>query len=130
MSEVATKQAVAVWEWENKYGRWRPYTPEVCQQLERSFTKGLKSVYLGDADPALSKFIVYLQPCFQQECINSGESKHAKRLHSSPTNHLLTPFTSLVVFRDIVNCRRKRKKPKLAKSGLIFTALQRSERCI
>ncbi|CAG0896598.1 unnamed protein product [Darwinula stevensoni] len=76
---MASKSAVAVWEWENKQGHWRPYNPDLCQQLERAFSKGLKSVYLGDSDPSLAPFIVYLQPCFQQLCLNTGSTWGVRR---------------------------------------------------
>ncbi|XP_042881862.1 probable E3 ubiquitin-protein ligase DTX2 isoform X2 [Penaeus japonicus] len=58
---------VVVWEWENKQRRWRPYPPDVTQQLERAHSKNLRSVFLGDSDPALSNYSVNLST-MQQEC--------------------------------------------------------------
>lgn len=54
------RPGVAVWEWK-KTGRWRPYSPEVSQALERTMQKGLSQMLLHDADPMLAPYQVNLQ---------------------------------------------------------------------
>ena len=66
------QQVVVVWEWENSQRRWRPYSPQVVQLLERAFSKGLKSVFLGDAEPLLSNFSVNITT-LRQLCDSSGQ---------------------------------------------------------
>lgn len=69
---------VVVWEWENKQRRWRPYPPEVAQQLERAYAKNLRSVFLGDSDPTLKNYCIHL-PQMEQECISSGDRIKVRR---------------------------------------------------
>lgn len=52
--------------------RWRPYPPEVTQQLERAYSKNLRSVFLGDSDPSLKNYCIHL-PQMEQECISTGQ---------------------------------------------------------
>lgn len=56
-----TKHAVVVWEYQNKYGGFNPYSPEISQLLERAQFKGLNRVLLSDADPKLSHYYVNLK---------------------------------------------------------------------
>lgn len=61
--------AVAVWEWQDEFGRWRPYRGSVCSYIEQviqaSQQKGrrsgsglLSSIPLGHADPALAPYVI------------------------------------------------------------------------
>lgn len=69
---------MVVWEWENKQRRWRPYPPEVTQQLERAYSKNLRSVFLGDSDPSLINYCIHL-PQMEQECISTGDRIKVRR---------------------------------------------------
>ena len=78
----AMQQVVVVWEWENSQHRWRPYSPQVVQLLERAFSKGLKSVFLGDAEPLLSNFSVNITT-LRQLCDSSGQLAMAGHVSQS-----------------------------------------------
>lgn len=63
--------SVAVWEWQDEFGRWRPYRSGVCSYIEQSFqtltAKGRRSlgaspingsIPLGQADSALAPYVI------------------------------------------------------------------------
>ncbi|KAK2537543.1 Dtx2 [Columba guinea] len=61
--------AVAVWEWQDEFGRWRPYRGNVCSYIEQVFQasqqKGrrsgsglVSSIALGHADPVLAPYVI------------------------------------------------------------------------
>ncbi|XP_048374928.1 probable E3 ubiquitin-protein ligase DTX2 [Sphaerodactylus townsendi] len=69
---------VAVWEWQDELGRWRPYRSGVCSFIEQSFqallSKGKRlsgtwpvngSISLGQADASLAPYIIDIQSLTQ-----------------------------------------------------------------
>ncbi|XP_054857836.1 probable E3 ubiquitin-protein ligase DTX2 isoform X2 [Eublepharis macularius] len=69
---------VAVWEWQDELGRWRPYGSGVCSFIEQSFQtllmKGRRlsgtwpvngSISLGQADASLAPYIIDIQSLTQ-----------------------------------------------------------------
>ncbi|KFO75633.1 putative E3 ubiquitin-protein ligase DTX2, partial [Cuculus canorus] len=60
---------VAVWEWQDEFGRWRPYRGNVCSYIEQVFQASqqksrrsgsglVSSIPLGHADPALAPYVI------------------------------------------------------------------------
>lgn len=72
---------VAVWEWQDDQGYWRPYTGQVSCYVERCLqqqhhqrgasTAG-SSISLGQADPSLASYIIDI-PNLQQFRQDTGE---------------------------------------------------------
>lgn len=69
---------VAVWEWQDELGRWRPYQSSVCSYIEQSFQalmlKGRRSsgtwpvhgsIPLGQADSTLAPYVIDLSSLTQ-----------------------------------------------------------------
>lgn len=61
--------AVAVWEWQDEFGRWRPYRGNVCSYIEqvlqaaqqkgrRSGSSLVSSIPLGHADAVLAPYVI------------------------------------------------------------------------
>lgn len=43
---------VVVWEWQNEYGSWRPYSPQITAYLENNKNSQIP-LHLGSVDPIL-----------------------------------------------------------------------------
>lgn len=83
---VPSSNYVVVWEWENRPHRWRPYSPEVTQLLERAHNKKLNRIYLKDADPLLCDYYINMT-AFEQVCEPTGVTYPVRReyyAHTSP----------------------------------------------
>ena len=85
---------VVVWEWENRPNRWRPYSPEVTQLLERAHNKKINRIYLKDADPLLSDYYINMTS-FEQLCETTGTKYSVRREfypQTSPAGKVQYPF--------------------------------------
>ncbi|XP_070586563.1 LOW QUALITY PROTEIN: probable E3 ubiquitin-protein ligase DTX2 [Erythrolamprus reginae] len=95
-----TDPGVAVWEWQDEFGRWRPYRSSVCSYIEQSFqvlmVKGRRSlgtwpvngsIPLGQADSTLAPYIIDL-PSLTQFRQDTGTMRavhrHVFQLDSAP----------------------------------------------
>ncbi|XP_070788199.1 probable E3 ubiquitin-protein ligase DTX2 isoform X2 [Pituophis catenifer annectens] len=95
-----TDPGVAVWEWQDEFGRWRPYRSSVCSFIEQSFqvlmVKGRRSlgtwpvngsIPLGQADSTLAPYIIDL-PSLTQFRQDTGTMRavhrHVFQLDSAP----------------------------------------------
>ncbi|NXU55547.1 DTX2 ligase, partial [Turnix velox] len=81
--------AVAVWEWQDEFGRWRPYRGSVCSYIEQVFQasqqKGqrsgsglVSSIPLGHVDPALAPYVIDI-PSLTQFRQDTGTMRAVQR---------------------------------------------------
>ncbi|NXT28965.1 DTX2 ligase, partial [Syrrhaptes paradoxus] len=81
--------AVAVWEWQDEFGRWRPYRGNVCSYIEQVFQasqqKGRRSgsaltssIPLGHADPVLAPYVIDI-PSLMQFRQDTGTMRAVRR---------------------------------------------------
>ncbi|XP_052802499.1 E3 ubiquitin-protein ligase DTX1-like [Mya arenaria] len=68
---------VVVWEWQNEYGQWRPYSPEICGFFE-SNKQATSPLQLGDVDRNLYLYTADLQKCIQTR-IGTGTQRAMRR---------------------------------------------------
>ncbi|NXG58879.1 DTX2 ligase, partial [Hemiprocne comata] len=68
----SSSTAVAVWEWQDEFGKWRPYRGNVCSYIEQVFqasqqkgrpsgSRPVSSIPLGHADPGLAPYVIDIQ---------------------------------------------------------------------
>ncbi|XP_069729950.1 probable E3 ubiquitin-protein ligase DTX2 isoform X1 [Phaenicophaeus curvirostris] len=85
----SSSTAVAVWEWQDEFGRWRPYRGNVCSYIEQVFQasqqKGrrsgsglVSSIPLGHADPALAPYVIDI-PSLMQFRQDTGTMRAVRR---------------------------------------------------
>ncbi|KAM8797219.1 putative E3 ubiquitin-protein ligase DTX2 isoform 2-T2 [Eudromia elegans] len=81
--------AVAVWEWQDEFGRWRPYRGNVCGYIEQVFQasqqKGRRlgsgpgnSIPLGHADAVLAPYVIDI-PSLTQFRQDTGTMRSVRR---------------------------------------------------
>uniref|UniRef100_A0A3P9JFW1 E3 ubiquitin-protein ligase n=1 Tax=Oryzias latipes TaxID=8090 RepID=A0A3P9JFW1_ORYLA len=77
---------IAVWEWQDDQGFWRPYSGQVCSHIERSLSpRGHRgagpsstSVCLGQSDPSLSPYLIDI-PSLKQFRQDTGTTRSVRR---------------------------------------------------
>ncbi|XP_075761074.1 putative E3 ubiquitin-protein ligase DTX2 isoform X2 [Pelodiscus sinensis] len=86
----AALPAVAVWEWQDEFGRWRPYKGNVCSYIEQAFQapaqKGKRSgaglasssIPLGQADATLAPYVIDI-PSLMQFRQDTGTMRAVRR---------------------------------------------------
>ncbi|XP_021271448.1 probable E3 ubiquitin-protein ligase DTX2 isoform X3 [Numida meleagris] len=85
----SSSSAVAVWEWQDEFGRWRPYQGNVCRYIEQVFQasqqKGrrsgsglVSSIPLGHADAVLAPYVIDI-PSLTQFRQDTGTMRAVRR---------------------------------------------------
>ncbi|XP_052544746.1 probable E3 ubiquitin-protein ligase DTX2 isoform X4 [Tympanuchus pallidicinctus] len=86
----SSSTAVAVWEWQDEFGRWRPYRGDVCRFIEQGFQasqqKGRRSgsglvsssISLGHADASLAPYVIDI-PSLTQFRQDTGTMRAVRR---------------------------------------------------
>uniref|UniRef100_A0A8C8S510 E3 ubiquitin-protein ligase n=1 Tax=Pelusios castaneus TaxID=367368 RepID=A0A8C8S510_9SAUR len=85
-----TLPAVAVWEWQDEFGRWRPYRGSVCSYIEQALQAPLQmgrrpgagpassSIPLGQADATLAPYVIDI-PSLMQFRQDTGTMRSVRR---------------------------------------------------
>ncbi|XP_074529012.1 putative E3 ubiquitin-protein ligase DTX2 isoform X2 [Halichoeres trimaculatus] len=77
---------IAVWEWQDDLGYWRPYSGQVSAHIERSLAPrghrgggpGTTSICLGQSDPSLSPYLIDI-PSLKQFRQDTGKTRSVRR---------------------------------------------------
>ncbi|XP_068186725.1 probable E3 ubiquitin-protein ligase DTX2 [Antennarius striatus] len=77
---------IAVWEWQDDQGYWRPYSGQVSAHIERSLAPrghrgggpGATSICLGQSDPSLSPYLIDV-PSLKQFRQDTGKTRSVRR---------------------------------------------------
>lgn len=77
---------IAVWEWQDDQGHWRPYSGQVSAHIERCLAPrghrgggpGTTSICLGQSDPSLSSYLIDV-PSLKQFRQDTGKTRSVRR---------------------------------------------------
>ncbi|XP_060942114.1 probable E3 ubiquitin-protein ligase DTX2 [Limanda limanda] len=77
---------IAVWEWQDDLGFWRPYSGQVSGHIERSLSPrghrgagpGSTSICLGQSDPSLAPYLIDI-PSLKQFRQDTGKTRSVRR---------------------------------------------------
>lgn len=108
---------IAVWEWQDDQGFWRPYSGQVCAHIERCLSpRGHRgagpsstSICLGQSDPSLSPYLIDI-PSLKQFRQDTGKprphladtSVWTPESGSDQIHHLIRFLFKLPVWSDLV----------------------------
>lgn len=98
-SSGQSQPMIAVWEWQDDLGYWRPYSGQVSAYIERCLSPrghrggapGSTSICLGQSDPSLSPYLIDI-PSLKQFRQDTGE-------HMSHTD---VKFTSVFIHDHVI----------------------------
>ncbi|XP_034539380.1 probable E3 ubiquitin-protein ligase DTX2 isoform X2 [Notolabrus celidotus] len=85
-SVAQSQPMIAVWEWQDDLGYWRPYSGQVSAHIERSLAPrghrgggpGSTSICLGQSDPSLSPYLIDI-PSLKQFRQDTGKTRSVRR---------------------------------------------------
>ncbi|XP_061904921.1 probable E3 ubiquitin-protein ligase DTX2 isoform X1 [Entelurus aequoreus] len=77
---------IAVWEWQDDQGHWRPYSGQVSAHIERCLSPrghrggapGTSTISLGQSDPGLSPYLIDV-PSLKQFRQDTGKTRSVRR---------------------------------------------------
>ncbi|XP_037323883.2 probable E3 ubiquitin-protein ligase DTX2 isoform X2 [Pungitius pungitius] len=85
-SVAQSQPMIAVWEWQDDLGYWRPYSGQVSAHIERCLSPrgqraagpGATSICLGQSDPSLSPYLIDI-PSLKQFRQDTGKTRSVRR---------------------------------------------------